>query len=439
MTTTASDPGTDAQLVRQLEYCVARSPYYRRAFAEHGIDPARIRSIRDLEQVPVLVTPVEHRASQDETLRRDGHPFGDLLCAEPETITAVSSTSGTTGTPVLYPFTAADVATTDGTWARAFRFMGLAPGDGMVVGFGLSMYLAGTPLVRAGERYGLRTVAVGAESGAAKLLRMLEVMRPRVLACTPSYAAHLVERAPDVLGRPASALGVEVVLCAGEPGAGLPAVREALTGGWGGARVHDILGGVHGVMNVSCSHPDYTGMHVLAPDLCLPTQLVDPTTREPLEVTDGVVGERVKTALAWEATPPVRYSVGDINQVFTEPCPCGVPGERVRVVGRVDDLLMVKGVKLYPVAVKDTVATLVPEVTGELRIVLDGPPPRVSPPLRVTVEAGPGVPEARHADIAGRLGALMHQRLSVRPEITVVPAGTLERTSHKATLIEVVR
>ncbi|MBN9619985.1 MAG: phenylacetate--CoA ligase family protein [Actinobacteria bacterium] len=429
-------PDIDGLLREQIRYC-ATSPFYARRFAELGIDADRVRTVDDLNELPILLSPPEHRRLQDESLERDGHPFGDFLCARPEDVVSVSSTSGTTGTPILYAFTAGDVALTNLTWARAFRFMGLEPGDGMVVGFGLSMYLAGVPLVRAGEAYGLRTVPVGAESGASKLLRMLALMRPRVLACTPSYAEHLIERAPEVLGRPASSLGICTILCAGEPGAGLPAVRQKLREGWGGAQVHDILGGVHGVINVSCDADEYAGMHVLAPDHCITTQLVDPTTKAAVPVEDGAVGERVKTALTWQAAPPFRYSVGDIYQVFTAPCRCGRPGERIAVVGRVDDLLIVKGVKLYPSAVKDVVASLVPELSGELRIVLDAPPPRVVPPLRVTVEAGVEVPETRHAELAERLADRMHQRLAVRPEVSVVPVGALERTAHKAKLIEI--
>ncbi|MGA5699203.1 phenylacetate--CoA ligase family protein [Peterkaempfera bronchialis] len=426
----------DELLRRQIAYNL-RSPFYRRRFAELGIDPERVRTLADLDELPIFLTPPVHRELQDRSLAEDGHPFGDFLCADVCDVVSVSSTSGTTGTPILYASTKADAALTNETWERAFRFIGMRPGDGTVVGFGLSMYLAGVPLVRALEAAGMRTAAVGAESGTVKLLRLIAIMRPRVLACTPSYAEHLIERAPEVLGRSAADLGIEILLCAGEPGAGLPSVRSKLSDGWGGASVHDILGGVHGVINVSCDADDYQGMHVLAADHCVTTQLVDPATKARVRLTDGAVGERVKTALRWEAAPPFRYSVGDMYQVFTETCACGRPGERIRVIGRVDDLLIVKGVKVYPSAVKDIAASFVPDLSGELRIVLDQPPPRVVPPLRVTVEAGPDTPQARHGELASRFAAAMHQRLSIRPQVTVVAAGSLPRTSHKTQLLEV--
>ncbi|MGW4032692.1 phenylacetate--CoA ligase family protein [Streptomyces sp. NPDC004838] len=426
----------DALLRDQIAYNL-RSPFYRRRFRELGVDPARVRTIADLDELPIFLKPAEHRTLQERSLEVDGHPFGDFLCADVEDVVSVSSTSGTTGTPILYASTKADAALTDSTWERAFRFIGMRPGDCAVVGFGLSMYLAGVPLVRALEAAGMRTVPVGAESGTVKLLRLIGIMRPRVLACTPSYAEHLIERAPEVLGRPAADLGIEVLLCAGEPGAGLPAVRRKLSEGWGGAAVHDVLGGVHGVINVSCDADDYQGMHVLGADHAVTTQLVDPTTKERVPLTDGAVGERVKTALRWQAAPPFRYSVGDMYQVFTEPCACGREGERIKVIGRVDDLLIVKGVKVYPSAVKDVAASFVPDLSGELRIVLDQPPPRVVPPLRVTIEAGPGTAPDRYDGLADSFAAAMHQRLSIRPQVTVVDAGSLPRASHKTQLLEV--
>jgi phenylacetate-CoA ligase len=137
----------------------------------------------------------------------------------------------------------------------------------------------------------------------------------------------------------------------------------------------------------------------------------------------GAIGERVKTSLRWQAQPQLRASVGDIYQVETAPCSCGAPGPRVRVLGRTDDLLIVKGVKVYPAAVKNLIQELVPLASGSFRIVLDEPGPRVVPPLRLSVERGADVDDAGGDRVAAKLGQLMHQP-GVRPEITIVGAGT---------------
>lgn len=426
----------EARLRRQVDHCL-RSPLYRQRFEEVGVDPRSITSLESLREVPILVTPDLHRQSQEESREKDGHPFGTILCARPDEVVSVQSTSGTTGQPTFYPFTRRDVDITDTLWIRAFRLMGIRPGDVVLHAFGLSMYLAGFPVVRALERMGATPIPVGAEAGAEKLLRMADTVCPRVLCCTPSYAEHLIERAPEVLGgRTARDLGIEVIFCAGEPGAGLPEVRQKLEDGWG-ARIHDVLGGAHGIMMVSPDTEEYPGMLVLGDDYSVSTDLVDPTTKEPIEVVDGAIGERVKTSLEWEGSPPLRYSVGDVYQVFTDPLPGLPPLHRIKVIGRVDNLLIIKGVKLYPAAVNDLVNGFVPETTGEMRIVLDGPPPKVTPPLRLRIEHREGLDAEGQADLVKRITGAMHDRLTVRPEIELVPPGTLPRSSHKKQLIEI--
>ena len=427
----------DKKLRDQIAYCL-RSPFYQHRFAEAGVDPESVRTVDDLNSLPIFVTPDVHRQEQQRSLDEHGHPFSTFLCAPVTDVVSVSSTSGTTGTPTFYPFTARDVEITNHLWQRAFAFVGIRPGDRVLQGFGLSMYLAGVPVVRALESMGAMPIPVGAEAGSEKLLQMAQAIHPRVLACTPSYAEHLAERAPELLGTEAASLGIEIIVCAGEPGAGLPEVRDKLEDAWG-AQVFDLLGGAHGIMMASGPTSEYHGMYVLGDDYSVSTQLVDPVTKEAIEVTDGAVGERVKTALEWQGTPPLRYSVGDIYQVLVADPPEGPTGPRVRVMGRVDDLLIVKGVKLYPAAVKNLVNSFVPEVTGELRILLDEPPPLVKPPLRLRVEYGGEPDEDEQASLARRLEGAMHDRLTVRPDVELVPPGTLTRTSHKQQLIEIVK
>ena len=123
-----------------------------------------------------------------------------------------------------------------------------------------------------------------------------------------------------------------------------------------------------------CASPDYAGMHVLGEDTAVVTQLVNPETKAPV-AADGAIGERVKTSLRWQAQPQLRASVGDVYELLTAPCACGLPGPRVRVIGRTDDLLIVKGVKVYPAAIRNLVQELAPLATGELRVVLSAPAP----------------------------------------------------------------
>ena len=419
----------DRQVQESVAYCWERSAFYRERLRAQGAEPGDIRSADDLNRLPVLLDKDAERELQERSRVEAGHPFGDHLCAPLVEVVAVSSTSGTTGDPTFYAFTARDVDVTDELWAAAFRQGGVAPGDTVLHAFGLSMFLAGVPIIRALERMGARPVPVGAEVGTEKLLRIARLVRPVAICCTPSLADYLAEKAPAVLGAPLSSLGIRHVFCAGEPGAGLPGVRIRISEAFGGATVTDMLGGAHGIMNVSCAAN--AGMHMLGEQHSL-QQLIEPESGAPVEVRDGAVGVRVKTTLGWRAQPQLRASVGDVYEVFTSPCACGLTSPRVRVVGRIDDLLIIKGVKLYPAAVQNLVNEFAPRLTGQFRIVLNGPPPRVEPPLRLVVEvadAGEGVTE--------ELARRMHDRFAVRPVIETVAPGSLARSTHKQKLIEV--
>ena len=411
------------RLVAAVRYCQQGSNYYRERLAEAGAEPEDITSTRALGQLPIMLTKQDEADLQRSSVLGLGHPFGEHLCAPLEDVVSVASTSGTTGDPTYYAFTSDDVALTDEMWARAFREAGLKPADSVLQGFGLSMFLAGVPLVRALERFGARPVPVGAEVGSEKLLRIARHVRPVAITCTPSYGLYLIEQAN------LTDLGIEHVICAGEPGAGIPEIAAKLSEGFGGATVTDILGGVHGVINVSCCAR--AGMHMLADDHCV-QQLIDPDTGEHVEPTNGAIGVRLKTTLSWHAQPQLRASVGDVYELLTEPCECGRTEPRARVIGRTDDMLIIKGVKLYPAAVQGLVHEMRPALTGYFRINLTTPGPRVEPPLRMEVEVAPSSPVDK---TVAELAARMHSRYSVTPQITSVEAGTLPRTSHKSKLV----
>jgi len=415
--------------------CYERSPHYRETLTALGAEPGDIAGVADLERLPILLTKDDERELQERSRAEDGHPFGNHLCVDPSEVVSVASTSGTTGAPTFYAFTPEDVAVTDELWGRALRQAGVGRGTVVLHGFGLSMFLAGFPLARAVERAGGQIVPVGAESGTKKLLGVAALVRPEVLLCTPSYATYLLEQHGDAL----VALGLRSIVCAGEPGAGLPEVRDRIERG-SGATLYDVLGGAHGIINGSDGAHPYDGMTVLGDD-CSVQQLVDPDTKEPVPIPDDgrpAYGERVKTTLRWRAQPQLRTSVGDVYEMRRERTADGQLLTRIRVIGRTDDLLIVKGVKLYPAAARDLVASFAPRVTGELRLVVRGDPPRVEPPLGLRVERAAEARADGDAALAGDIASAMHDRLSVRPEVEIVDAGTLERTAHKAKLIELI-
>lgn len=426
------------KLRQQINYLWKNDDYFRPRFIAAGISsPNDIKSLEDFRHLPVLMDKARHRQSRQESLARYGHPFGLHLTAPLENVIHLAATTGTTGDPTFYVFTRRDLDVSHRALARIFSQAGIRPGETTLHAFGLSLWLAGVTYVQALEAYGARPVAVGAEAGVAKILRYIAFTRPCALFATPSMVNQLIERAPDEIGKPVGALGVKRVLCAGEPGAGLPAFRERVRAEFG-AEVYDFMGGAWHNAALSCTSHDYHGMHYLTEDTCFRYDLIDPVTKAPLPLADGVVGEALHTGLEYEAAPAFRYATGDILKINVGFCPgCGVFGTRMQVVGRVDDMLAIKGIKVFPTAIQNVVLQFRPRVSGEMRVRLDAPPPRVEPPLRLAVEAALDLPDDAWPALARAIENRIRELLAFRPEVSILPHGSLPRSGQKTKLIEI--
>ncbi|MDH4007901.1 MAG: hypothetical protein OEU35_07555, partial [Desulfuromonadales bacterium] len=260
-----------------------------------------------------------------------------------------------------------------------------------------------------------------------------KLFKVNVLTCTPSLAMHLIDRCQEVLGVPIGTLGIKKLLLGAEPGAGIPEIRTRLESEYG-AKVFD-LGAGYGV---SCDCEEYQGMHWMADDHCH-YELVDPETKKPVPMEHGATGIAVFTPLDPDSTmffANLRFTLNDIHQVFTDPCPCGKSGFRYKIVGRADDMLKVKGVPVYPAAIQGVINGFVPQVTGAFRISLDREPPLVLPPLQLKIEKGENLTDAELPDLEKQITDKMHNLLKIRPAITWLEANSLERAMKKTQLIE---
>lgn len=425
------------KLQAQMHYIYARSPhFYRPKFDAAGAHPKDIGSFEDFRKLPIMRSKEQDREAQEDSTRRYGHPYGTYLCAPLEDVTHIYCTSGTTGEPSFYTYTEPDLKINDECWARTYWRAGIRPGDTVLHGFGLSMWSAGVPIVRALAAMGARPIAAGAEGGIERMLMFARLTRPTAIVGTPALVQYIIEKCPAILGHSAAELGIKTIVVAGAPGAGLPDVRKHITEGFGGAKLFDSSQGAWGLGNVSCDCDEYQGLHVVSPEHCIWTDLVDPVTKAPLPLEHGAVGEGVITAMDHQAGPAFRYAFGDVIELATDACRCGAPGWRFRILGRVDDVLNVKGIKVYPAAIKNVVSAFSPRTTGELRIVLDQPPPLVNPPLKMKVEHGAGLTDGDIVALRGEIAEKLKGRLRISAVLEMVAPGSLERSTLKGKLIE---
>jgi phenylacetate-CoA ligase len=421
------------RLQRRVAGLFEHAPYFRRCMEANGVrQPEDIECLEDWSRALPPFTKTAYREVV-EACEGDIYRFLDeTLPVSLDDLVCMAATSGTTGDPQPYPLTRSDI---DDLWGefmlRARWRCGVRPGDRLIHAFALSMFLAGVPILQCSRDDGTMQIPVGAESGAARILKTARFFKGNVISCTPSLAEHLIERAPEILGEDIAALGIRVLICGGEPGAGIPEVRQRIESAYGG-KLFDCGAG----LGVSCAHPEYQGMHWIGDDLAI-YELVDPATHEAIELADGAEGEAVFTTLVGSGFGWTRITLGDIHRVEVSDCPCGHTGFRYRIVGRVDDMLKVKGVIVYPAAIDSVVASFIPRVTGEFRILLDEPPPRVVPPLELRIERGEETAPSALPSLEAEIVQSMKNRLKFTPAIEWVEPFSIERSEHKTKFIEV--
>ncbi len=419
------------RLKTMLARLKANAPFYTRILEDAKLDPEKLTGFDEFKDKIALFNKQSLLALAQEYKGDMLKVLDQIMPVSVDDLDYMATTTGTTGTPTPYPLTNFDITELWGeSMVRGAWRAGLRSSDRMLFCFALSMVIAGVPLMLGLQKLGCLAIPVGAEAKSERILLMQKLFRATFYVGTPSLAEYLIEQAPKVLKQEVGDLGFKALILGGEPGAGIPAVRQKLEGAYG-CRIFD--GGAG--FGFSCDHDEYQGMHWVADDLCY-YELVDPETKAPIPMEDGAKGEAVFTMLVGDGFVWMRQSMGDIHQVFTEPCPCGRTGFRYKVIGRADDMLKVKGVMVYPSHIKGVINEFVPRVTGELRIVLDEKPPRVVPPLKIRVEHAEGVAGAELETLEKEIVEAMSRRLKISPKILWAEPGSLERSHYKGQVFE---
>ncbi|MGG5820697.1 phenylacetate--CoA ligase family protein [Falsiroseomonas sp. HW251] len=414
----------DIALRWQLAYLFDRSPFYARKLRAAGFhDVAACGGLEGLPRLP-FTEKDEIRASQAAS-----PPFGDHLAADPRTIVRIYSTSGTTGDPCYMPVTAKDLAGWIEMSSRSYTATGLRKGMRAVSSYNAGPFVAGAALDTIAS-LGVCHIPVGTGQ-TARLIRAMQLLTPEALLCTPSYAVHLSELLAE-RGIEAASLGVKHICVAGEPGGGEPEIRGRLEAAFG-AKVCEAMG----IGDVSISLwgecEARAGMHFCGGDHVI-VELVDPATGEPVEKKDGATGELVYTALTREAVPLLRFRSRDHVQWWNSRCDCGRTTPRVRCIGRTDDLVIVRGVNVFPSAVRAVVAGFVPHVSGAILIRPTARGVRQEPPLPVQVELGAG--DAAKDGLAEAIERAVRAALVATVKVTLVPFGSIGRSEYKTKLLD---
>jgi phenylacetate-CoA ligase len=410
-----------AKLRVQLEWAAARSPWYRRHFAAHGFDPGTVHSVADLRRLPPL-TRDDWMASQEAA-----PPYGEIPAIGADGAIRIHTTSGTTGRgPLRALDSRKDWAWIAEMWCYGVWGSGIRPRDIAYIAFGYGSFIGFWGLHYAMEKVGVLNVPGGAQTTEARVLQIRDFGATAV-ASTPTYALRLAQEA-EQLGIDLRRLPVSRLILSGEPAGSIPQTKALIEDQWG-AKAFDTAGmtEIGTIMIFECAHQP-GGTHIIEDHVI--EEVVDPDTLEP--VAYGERGERVVTSFGRGAIPLLRYRTGDlVCRVPASQCSCGRGFDLYEggILGRVDDMKLVRGTNVYPRAIESIVREY-PEV-DEFQTVITHEGIRDEITLRV--EMKPDWAADRWETLAGALHRrLAHAHEGLNFRVQRAEPGELPRFELKA-------
>ncbi|HNX08928.1 MAG TPA: phenylacetate--CoA ligase [Methanothrix sp.] len=397
-----------------VRYVYDHSAFYRRKFDEAGVKPEDIKTLADVVKLPFT------RKSD----LRDNYPTG-MFSAHKSQVVRYHVSSGTTGKPTVVGYTKGDIETWSESLARAFTSIGLGPDDVVQVGYGYGLFTGGLGAHYGAERIGAAVLPVGT-GNTERQIELMQDLGTTAIACTPSYFLHIMEVAEKMGVSIKKDTQLKAGIFGAEPWSLETRKRiEDATG----IRAYDIYGTseISGPLFTECHVQK--GIHVWA-DMFL-IEVIDPKTGEP--VPEGETGELVFTTLHKYALPLIRYRIGDLSIMTSEPCECGRTHPRIlRILGRTDDMLIIRGINVFPSQV-ESVLMRIPEVGDHWEIIVD----RKGPLDMMTVRV-----ELTETGFSDKIGDLMKLKkrvskelkgvLNIAAEVDLVEPGTIPRSMGKA-------
>lgn len=399
------------RLRRTLEHAYLNVPHYRRGFDRAGVAPGDLRTLADLERFPFTV----------KTDLRDNYPFG--MFALPRTsLLRLHASSGTTGKATVVGYSAEDLKNWSLLMARSLMSAGARPGDIVHNAYGYGLFTGGLGAHDGAQRLGC-TVVPASGGGTERQVILMRDFGANVLCCTPSYALNVAEVAEEMQVDLRGGV-LRVGLFGAEPWS--ESLRRELEARLG-IKAIDVYG-LSEIMGpgVACECEEQAGLHGWEDHFLF--EVIDPETHEPLGI--GRTGELVITTLTKEALPMVRYRTRDITRLSDEPCACGRTHVRIRrITGRTDDMLIVRGVNLYPSQIESVLIGF-PRVAPHYQLVIERK--GALDQLTLEVEAEGTADEAAYPAVAQAIKHHVKSLLSLTCRVVIKRPGEVPRSQGKA-------
>jgi len=406
------------RLRAMLQNAFDNVPVLRQRLQAKGLRPADIRTLDDVAQLPFTV----------KTDLRDNYPFG--LFARPQgQLARLHASSGTTGKPTVVGYTHEDINNWADLMARSMFAAGVRPGDVVHNAYGYGLFTGGLGAHYGAERLGAVVVPMSGGS-TERQIALIADFGARVLCATPSYALAIAELA-EQQGVDLRQSALRIGLFGAEPWSA--AMRREIESRIG-VRAVDIYG-LSEIMGpgVACECECQEGLHGWEDHFMF--EVIDPDTGRPLP--EGEAGELVITTLTKQALPMIRYRTRDITRLTTQPCDCGRTHVRIlRITGRNDDMLIIRGVNVYPSQIEAVLLTR-PNLAPHYQLVVERK--GILDQVRVEVEALPGVSTQQFDAIARDVTHHIKSMIGISTDVAVQPVGTIPRSQGKAVRVRDLR
>ncbi|MDP2218473.1 MAG: phenylacetate--CoA ligase [Methanolobus sp.] len=397
-----------------VNYVYRHSVFYRKRFDEAGVRPGDIKTLKDLKKLPFTY----------KSDLRDTYPTG-MFCVPNEQLVRFHVSSGTTGKPTVVGYTQNDIDVWTTSLARAMTSIGVGRGDIVQVGYGYGLFTGGLGAHYGAEEVGATVLPVSS-GNTERQIELMQDLGSTVIACTPSYFLFMNEVSNTAGVSIKNDTNMRVGIFGAEPWT--EEMRKRIEESTG-IKAYDIYGTseLSGPLFTECMYQD--GIHIWADQFLI--EVIDPATGE--QLPDGERGELVITTLAKEAMPLIRYRIGDITVINREECKCGRTHPRImRVLGRVDDMLIIMGINVFPGQI-EAVLMKIPQVGEHFMIVVD----RVNEldVMKVQIEMTDEAFSDKVNDIMAlesKVSSSLKHVLNIAVKVELVEKGSLPRSMGKA-------
>jgi phenylacetate-CoA ligase len=403
------------KLKDQVKHCYENSVFYRKKFDKIGLKPNDIGSLDDLQKIPFTV----------KSDLRDNYPFG-MVAAKSDDIVEIHASSGTTGNPIIGAYTRSDMDMWQELMARSIYTVGGRRQDVIHIAYGYGLFTGGLGFHYGAQKVGTKIIPAsgGMTQRQIKLMKDLDVT---ILACTPSFAVFLAETMAQEGIIPEKDLKLRLGMFGAEPWS--DKIRERIE-----KEMHIQAFDVYGLTElcgpgVSIECPKHNGLHIWEDNFIVET--IDPDTGEVLNA--GEEGELVFTALTKTGLPMLRYRTRDISKINSEKCECGRTHARMeRVTGRSDDMLIIRGVNVFPSQIEYAVMCF-SELATQYLIVLDRPGALDTFVVKVELsEQAAKNPQTDKNALKNDIQKRIHIVTGISADVEIVRSGELPRTEGKA-------